>query len=119
MKEDDIQKLIIKWAKLYKVNGKPLSEFMHHSPNGGQRHIVTATRFKAMGTLAGFPDLFIFIARGGFNGLFIELKAAKGVVSENQKVMLERLDKQGYKTAICYGFDEAIKTIKDYLEIWP
>lgn len=119
LSEDDIQKQIIGWAKHKKVNGKPLSELIHHSPNGGQRHIVTATRFKAMGTLAGFPDLFVFIARGGFNGLFIELKAAKGVVSENQKVMLERLDKQGYKTAICYGFDEAKQAITDYLETWP
>lgn len=44
--EDQIQKQIISWAKLYRHNGQPLSELIHHSPNGGQRHIVTATRFK-------------------------------------------------------------------------
>lgn len=117
--EDQIQKQIISWAKLYRHNGQPLSELMHHSPNGGQRHIVTATRFKAMGTLAGFPDLFVFIARGGFNGLFIELKKPKGRVSAIQQQRIDALNEQGYRAVVCYGFDESIKAITDYLETWP
>ena len=117
--EDQIQKQIISWAKLYRHNGQPLSELIHHSPNGGQRHIVTATRFKAMGTLAGFPDLFVFIARGGFNGLFIELKKPKGRVSAIQQQRIDALNEQGYRAVVCYGFDESIKTITDYLETWP
>lgn len=119
LSEDDIQKQIIDWAKHKKVNGKPLSELIHHSPNGGQRHIVTATRFKAMGTLAGFPDLFVFIARGGFNGLFIELKKPKGRVSAIQQQRIDALNEQGYRAVVCYGFDESIKAITDYLETWP
>ena len=126
--EDQIQKQIISWAKHYKHNGQKIVSYMHHSPGGGKRaskigangkrYSPEAAKFKAMGTLAGFPDLFIFIPKGGFNGLFIELKTKTGKVSENQELMIERLNEQGYRAVVCYGFDESIKTIKDYLETW-
>ena len=129
LSEDDIQKQIIGWAKHKRVNGKPLSELMHHSPNGGKRatkvgangkrYSPEAAKFKAMGALAGFPDLFVFIARGGFHGLFIELKKPKGRVSDIQQQRIDALNEQGYKAVVCYGFDESIKAITDYLETWP
>ncbi len=119
LSEDQIQKQILQWARLQKHNGQSLSELMHHSPNGGHRHIVTAKRFKDMGTLAGFPDLFLFVSKGGYHGLFVELKKPKGRVSAIQQSRLDTLNEQGYRAVVCYGFDESIKAITDYLEIWP
>ena len=95
-REDSEQMAIIKWAKWQKHGDGKLSDYLHHSPNGGKRHITTAMRFKAMGTLAGFPDLFLFIPKGGYHGLFIELKVKGGRTNDNQKTMIERLIKQGY-----------------------
>ncbi|STZ55560.1 VRR-NUC domain [Moraxella lacunata] len=128
MSEDNEQIAVISWARWQKwANGK-LADYLHHSPNGGKRHITTATRFKAMGTKAGFPDLFLFIPHGGYHGLFIELKTPKGKtkdgktrqagkVSDLQKAMIDRLNAQGYKAVVAYGANNAIDEIKSYLEI--
>jgi hypothetical protein len=46
----------------------------------------------------------------------VELKSEKGRVREEQKEWLDRLDKQGYRAVVAYGFDEAAQAIIDYLE---
>lgn len=117
MKEDQIQKLIIDWAKLVKYNGRPLADYIHHSPNGGKRGIVEATNFKRMGTQKGYPDLIIDIAKQGYHGLRIELKKDKrSYPSKDQKERLKLLNEQGYKALVCRGFDETVETIKEYLK---
>ncbi len=121
MSEDLEQKAILTWARWQQWADSKVSDYLHHSPNGGKRHIATATRFKAIGTKAGFPDLFLFIPCGGYHGLFIELKAPKGKtrqagkVSDHQQTMIDRLNAQGYKAVVCYGAGEAIDEIKAYL----
>lgn len=130
--EDSIQKAVMTWARwqpltLIGIKGK-LSDFIHHSPNGGYRNESEGRNFKLMGTKAGFPDLFIFIPKGNYHGLFIELKTPKGKtadgktrqagqVSNNQEMMIDRLNAIGYKAVVCYGYDETITAIKDYLSI--
>lgn len=127
MSEDNEQMAIIKWASWQKYKDGKLSDYLHHSPNGGKRHITTAARFKAMGTKAGFPDLFLFVPKGGYHGLFIELKRPKsktadsktrqaGKVQLTQQIMLDRLSAMGYKVVVAYGANHAIDEIKAYLE---
>lgn len=128
MTEDNEQKAILAWARWQKWADGKLADYLHHSPNGGKRHITTATNFRAMGTKAGFPDLFLFIPHGGYHGLFIELKRPKGrtkdgktrqagKVSELQQAMIDRLNAQGYKAVVAYGANGAIDEIKAYLGI--
>lgn len=120
LSEDQIQIQIMEWSKCIKHNGRPLFDYIHHSPNGGKRHIATATRFKKMGVKAGYPDLIIDISRGGWHGLRIELKKEKGgSVSAVQKERIAMLADEGYRAVVCKGFDSAIKEITDYMEIWP
>jgi len=120
LSEDQIQIQIMQWAQLVKHDGRPIADYIHHSPNGGKRHIATAKRFKKMGVKAGYPDLIIDIARGGFHGLRIEIKKEKGgSVSKAQKERLEMLTEQGYRAIVCKGFDETINEIKNYMEMWP
>ena len=88
---------------------------MFHIPNGGKRNAQEAARFKQMGVKAGVPDIFLPVPRGGFHGLWIELKAPKGKTSAVQDAFLGELDKQGYKTAVCYGWEMAAKVLKEYL----
>lgn len=125
-REDHEQKAVIMWSNWQKYQDGKLSDYLHHSPNGGKRHIATALNFKAMGTQAGFPDLFLFIPKGRYHGLFIELKTPKGKavdgkirqagkVSDNQQAMLDRLNAVGYKAVVCYGANGAIDEIKSYL----
>ena len=48
--------------------------------------------------------------------MFREMKRQKGgVVSEEQKVMIDKLNEVGYYATICKGCDEAVREIKGYL----
>lgn len=99
------------WALLYSI------------PNGGKRSGATASRMKATGTQAGFPDIGLPVARGGFHGLFIELKRPssenkrKGIVQLKQEAWLNRLYEQGYCIQICVGWQAAIMSIEKYLTL--
>ena len=114
--EDDNQLALMQWARSKRFNGARLSDYLHHSPNGGLRSIKTAARLKAQGTMAGFPDLFLFIACGQWHGLMIEMKSPKGQLSPAQTMVLPRIENQGYKVVVCYSAQEAIDVILDYLE---
>lgn len=65
-------------------------------PNGGARDAITGALLKAEGVLAGVPDLFLGCARGGYHGLFIELKRIGGSKpEEHQLKVMNDLRKQG------------------------
>jgi hypothetical protein len=70
-----------------------------------------------MGYTNGTPDLLIFEPRQRFHGLFIELKAEKGVASDDQLKFIAKASFNDYATAVCWGYEEAIKTIDKYLRL--
>ena len=115
--EDDNQLALMQWARSKRFNGARLSDYLHHSPNGGLRSITTAARLKQQGTMAGFPDLFLFVARGGYHGLMIEMKSPKGRLSPAQTQVLPRIEGEGYRVEVCYSVQDAIDAISDYLEL--
>lgn len=115
--EDESQMCILDWAKLQRWKNGTLADYIHHSPNGGKRSKSEAARFKKMGTKAGFPDLFLPIAMGPFNGLFIEMKISTGKVSVSQKAYIPLLVDEGYRVEVCYSAQGAINLIKSYLEL--
>lgn len=125
--EDQIQKAVIDYAKHVKYKGRQLADYLHHSPNGGKRttkvgkngkrYSPEAAKFKAMGTKAGYPDLILDIARGGYHGLRIELKTAKGRPTKSQLERIEMLNDEGYQALIAYGTKEAIAAIETYMRL--
>lgn len=74
-----------------------------------------ARRLKAAGLAAGFPDLFLPVARGGRHGLMIEMKRPGGRVAPEQRAWQVWLRGHGYCAEICYGADDAIAAISAYL----
>lgn len=70
---------------------------------------------KRMGVLKGASDLFIAWPREPYHGLFIELKSKSGKPTVSQLEFMNRMRKVGYHTAICYGAQEVIATITEYL----
>ncbi|MBD5128452.1 MAG: VRR-NUC domain-containing protein [Ruminococcaceae bacterium] len=113
--EDTEQIHLFDWAAMQ--SGKyPELMSLFHIPNGGKRDAREAARFKRMGVKPGVPDLFLPVPRGGFHGLFIELKAPKGKPTDNQAKWLSVLEARGYAACICFGFDEARRDIINYLE---
>lgn len=112
--EDNLQKNCISW---FTYQFPDLAKLLHHSPNGGKRNAIEAAKFKAMGVRAGFPDLFLCIARHGFHGLAIELKTAKGRQSEQQKYYQYMLEEQGYRYKVVRSLDEFRNVINDYMSL--
>lgn len=125
------------WAANNVVNDERL-QLLHAIPNGGERNKIVAARIKAEGARSGIPDIFLPVPtwfKGDYSGrtldyagLYIEMKrpSAKlkrqpkdkwdtGGVSDEQKIMLTRLEQQGYKCVVCYSWYEAANEIKFYL----
>lgn len=105
--EDAEQEAVVEYCDLLHI---PIV----HIPNEGKRSLSYAARMKRMGLRSGFPDLLVPLARGGYHGLFIEMKYGKNKTTKEQKEWLERLSAEGYACAVCYNAPEAIKTIESY-----
>lgn len=88
-----------------------------HIPNGGSRNKAEAARLKGQGVRPGVPDLFVPVPKGGYAGLFIEMKTVNGRVSEAQKRWLRLLKQNGYCTRVCWRFEEAKNTIDRYIRL--
>lgn len=86
------------------------------APSGIKLPIFVAKMLKAMGYLAGTPDMLIFERRRGFPALFLEIKTEVGKVSLVQKEFLSKLTDRGYLVHVCFGFNAAIHVIDHYFE---
>lgn len=76
-----------------------------------------AAKLKAAGVKRGVPDISLPVARGGYHGLYIELKYDTGRPTAEQKEWHDALIEQGYKAVFCWGFESAIEVIKEYLKL--
>lgn len=114
------QQKLIQWTKRMVRNNPELDclKKIFAIPNGGFRHIATASRLKLEGVKPGVPDLFFPVASRGFPGLFIEMKKKKGgVLSANQKEWRIWLKEEGYTWRRANGFEEAKSIILSYLKM--
>lgn len=106
---------LFRWAVLQQCV-YPELELMYHIPNGGYRNKAEAARLKMEGVKAGVPDICLPVARGGYHGLYIEMKVKGNTTSEAQNRWIERLKEQDYFVTVCYGQEEAIQVIVSYLK---
>ena len=114
--ESDEQSWLFQWAQDMAVLKWTELALMYHIPNGGSRNKVEAARLKAQGVKKGVPDIFLPVARGGYHGLYIEMKRRKGsVVSQEQKEYIAALIAQGYRVEVCKGFHAAADVIEEYM----
>ena len=114
--EEEEQTVVMHWATI--AAGRwPELRLLFHIPNGGKRTKSEAVRFRAAGVRSGVPDLFLPCARGGYHGLWIEMKAVGGRVSAEQERWLRELLAAGYLCRVCYGADEAIKELERYMQM--
>ena len=119
--EEDLQVSVINYIKL---------QYPHYIVNSDMSGVrltpYQAKKAKEMRTGRSFPDIVIYEARGGYYGLFIELKAEGTVIYkingelrkdkhlEEQNVMMERLRLRGYLATFSVGFDETKAIIDAY-----
>ena len=84
-------------------------------PNEGKRTPQAGKRDKDLGVLSGVSDLFLMLARKGYYGLFLECKAPKGSLSENQKDFGLRAVNNNYSYHVFRSFDQFKLIVENYM----
>ena len=81
-------------------------------PNGEKRHISVANRLKSEGVRRGTPDIFICLPHGRI--AWLEMKAAGGSLSPEQKAFRDKVQALGHFWGMARSIDEAIV----HLRLW-
>ena len=96
--EFHMQAALFAWARLPAVLAKYRGiDLLEGSMNGVKLSAAQAGKAKAAGMLKGAHDITLPVARGGFIGLSIELKAGKNMPTDEQKDYANRLLDEGWK----------------------
>lgn len=116
LSEHDLQKAVIDECDRRAIL-RPEYGLIFAIPNGGARHPIIAAKLKAEGVRAGVPDLFLPVARHGYHGLFVELKAGPNKPSEAQLTWIRNLKAEGYRVEVLWdSVDDVMERIEWYLE---
>ncbi|RKZ70500.1 MAG: hypothetical protein DRQ48_00910 [Gammaproteobacteria bacterium] len=128
-REEEInQEMVVEWfARQY----PKYQNLLFHIPNGQNVGRIRGYTLQRMGLVAGMPDLMLAVpwackTHMGKNvdesnglyltcGLFIEMKAKKGVLRQSQRAIHSELEAQNYKVVTCYSFESAKSGINEYL----
>lgn len=97
-REDDFQKVLMGMLK-----AKYPNKLIIHVPNGGYRTKAEGGILKAMGVLAGVPDILDFDDR-----IFLELKVKPNTTSPKQLEVMAKFIAIGWKGKVVYGVEEAL-----------
>lgn len=103
MNEDTIQITIVNHYR------KHYAGLIAACPNGGKRGKLEAIHLKALGVLAGVPDLLIWSPKGHF---LMEVKTSTGPVRQSQKRVIPQIQDLGFDVAIVRSAEEAARAFK-------
>ena len=93
-------------ANIYPVYG-----LVYAIPNGQYR----AGQRPEPGIKTGVPDIFWAHPSGGFHGMYIELKAGKNNLGENQEAWITALREQGYYCIVIWdSADRVLECMEAY-----
>lgn len=107
LSENDIQKAVFKHLR---QRGRP-GLFAFHPKNGGIHQRGRRRGINAgLGVVSGVPDVIVF-----YNGHAhcLELKAEKGVTSDEQFDVAKRITLAGMSWGVAYGLDEALRWLEE------
>lgn len=114
MSEHAHQTALFAWAAHARTE-YPELEWLFAVPNGGHRHKAVAGRLKAEGVKSGVPDVALMVPRGGYAGLWIEMKYGRNKPTVEQCRWIEALRGYGHRVEICYDWTDARAVIEEYL----
>lgn len=90
---------------LYINNNYPmLRRLLFHVPNQGAKNAKEGAKLKAMGVIAGVPDLICLRPLCG-----IELKMPTGRIDPNQKSIHEHWSTNGIPVYVCWDAGDVVK----------
>jgi len=119
LKEAAHQAIVVRW---WRAQYPKLWRNLQASANGAvlggnpRQRAIQMNNLKASGLIVGNADLFLAIPKAHYHGMYIEMKALKGVVSEEQSAFLGDMIDQDYRVKIAYGADDAIEAIQLYMD---
>src|SRR5882724_4850132 len=119
--EDGEQSAVFCWAAA-SVGKYPELKWLHAIPNGGDRHVATASKMVATGLRSGVWDIFLpcpiydwselRLKYCKYHGCFIEMKREKyrthkdGGLTEEQVEFVDYAVSAGYYCKVCYSWEE-------------
>ena len=112
--ESTTQIACVRWFRLQYPRQANL---LNSVPNGGARNVVTGAILKKEGSVRGVADLELNIAKGGWFGLKIEMKAPNGRQSPYQKQWQKDVEAQGYLYILAHSADEFIEKVSWYMSL--
>ena len=115
--EQAMQRTLVEFAQYL----PKIRDAIYHVPNGGKRGKVEAAILKGMGVRAGVSDLHIPVPvlhrplRGDEAlGLWIELKAGKGRLSQAQADWIRYMHTLGYDAHVIDNLDRGMELLRNY-----
>lgn len=121
--EHEHQVALIHWARKVPIGqasdvmpGARVADYLLAIPNGGKRSSAReGARLKAEGVKPGVSDLLLPLRRGGFAGLWLEMKAPGKKPSADQAEWIERMNRAGYFATWADDWQKAAQIITGYL----
>lgn len=118
MTELSHQKALVKWAALNRIQ-------LVHIPNEGKRSPSNGANLRLSGLSRGFPDLILPQAKGGYFGLFLEMKRNKRYRPSEMKTpswkaqleWIQKLNDLGYYANMVFGWEDGMQTIERYMSL--
>ena len=104
--EKQLHKRLVKLLRLYQKAHRFV--FFHIKNDVGGRRGNFFYDLKPMGVLPGVAD-FCLLGKGKV--FFLEIKAEKGRLNENQKDFLEQVKTLGHTAEVAYGWDDIVAKV--------
>jgi hypothetical protein len=124
MSEHQEQSTFFAWVRLNREIApspevRKAMKLCYSVPNGDYSNPKSKHKSKQAGLEKGMPDINldwpVWDYRECESGLRIEMKFGKGKLSPEQKEKKVLLEEAGFKVAVCYSAQEAIREVFNYL----
>lgn len=103
--EDNLQRAVVQHLRLLAPNA-----IWYHPNNSPAVSKRTAARYKALGVVAGIPDICVVLEDG--SAAFLELKSDKGRLSPAQLEFQTKCLARGIPHYVAYSLDEALEVLR-------
>lgn len=113
---DKMQAEIIKMARGPRSRINPEMAWIYSIPNGQRRTKYEQRVFLATGGLKGVWDLHLPVARGGYHGLWIEIKEGDDKLSKEQENWGEWMTREGHLCVVVRSVQQGFDLLIDYFE---
>lgn len=115
-KEEDIQKACVNW---FDLTYGSLSQLLFHVANEDRQNSRKGHKYRLLGVRPGVSDLILLVPNRRYHGLCVEMKSRTGTQRKTQKEFQEKVERMGYRYALCRSLDDFIMEVTDFMEERP